>query len=167
MPASGWRVEARILREECGSELVEFALCGSLLLTILFGLMGCSLALYSYHYCAQMAREATRYASVRGSTWTGTTCATTTTYACAATAANITSFVTSITPLGFTAANLSVATTWPGKTATGAVCNTANGTNSPGCIVTVKVTYTFSYSMPFMSQTPLTLSSTSNLIITQ
>ncbi len=129
--------------------------------------MGCSLALYSYHYCAQMAREATRYAAVRGSTWAGTACATTTTYACAATAANVASFVTSITPLGFSAGSLSVATTWPGTTATGLACTITNGTNSPGCIVNVKVTYAFSYQMPFMPQTPLTLSSTSNFIITQ
>ncbi len=158
---------ASLVREESGSELVEFSFSAILLLTVIFGIAGCALALYAYHYCAQMAREATRYAAVRGATWTGIPCATTATYSCAATASNVASYVVSITPNGFSAANLSVVTTWPGTTATGAICSATHVNNSPGCIVSVQVSYAFSYAMPFLPQTPLNLSSTSRVTITE
>jgi Flp pilus assembly protein TadG len=166
-----WRQVRGVLhtlgREESGSELIEFSIASTLLLMTIFGILDCSRALYSYHYCAQVAREATRYASVRGSTWSGTSCATTSTYACAATSTDVTNYVKSITPFGFSASNLSVTTTWPGTTAKGTSCNLILIYNSPGCMVNVKVAYNFNYVLPFLPKTTLALSSTSKLMITQ
>ena len=152
---------------ESGSELIEFALAVPVLLLVIFGIMDCSRAMYSYHYCAQVAREATRYSAVRGSTWAGQSCLTVSSYACMATASDVTNFVSSITPMGFSAANLVVTTTWSGLEANGTDCSTTNVNNSPGCIVTVKVAYVFSYALPLLPTAPLNLSSTSNLTITQ
>src|ERR1019366_8478508 len=56
------------LRGECGSSLVEYAVVFSLLITMLLGIADFSRALYSFHFVSNAAREATRYAAVRGST---------------------------------------------------------------------------------------------------
>jgi Flp pilus assembly protein TadG len=154
-------------RDESGSELIEFSIASTLLLMTIFGILDCSRALYSYHYCAQVAREATRYASVRGATWTGTSCATPSTFSCAANSTDVTNYVKSITPFGFSASNLVVTTTWPGTNATGTSCNLLLIYNSPGCMVNVKVAYAYSYVLPFLPRTALALSSTSRLSITQ
>jgi Flp pilus assembly protein TadG len=53
--------------DETGSSLVEFALSSTVLLMAIFGVLDCSCALYADHYVANAAREATRYAMVRGS----------------------------------------------------------------------------------------------------
>ena len=57
---------------ESGSSLIEFALSVSLLMMVVFGIMGLSLAAFSDHFVAIAAQAATRYASVRGSTWFST-----------------------------------------------------------------------------------------------
>jgi len=151
--------------DQSGSELVEFSLSVAILFTVIFGIMDCSRALYVDHYVAYVANEATRYAMVRGSSWQGTSCATTKSFSCDATSSDITNMVTSITPLGFTASNLSVNTTWPGTTPAGSSCATANGLNSPGCIVQVTVSYSFKFVLPFLPINTLNLQSTSSVAI--
>src|ERR1039458_73601 len=80
-----------VLGEE-GSALVEFAFVLILVLTFMFGIMDFSRFLYTDHFLSGAAREGTRYAMVRGSTWT-TACASTTTFSCNASAANVISYV--------------------------------------------------------------------------
>ena len=104
--------------EESGSELVEFALSSSLLLLVIFGIMDCSRALYTYHYVAQAARLGTRYAAVRGVSATGLLCGTSP-FQCVATASDVSNYVKSISPLGLSASNLSVATDVAGNDADG------------------------------------------------
>ena len=60
---------ASVLCEEGGS-LVEMALSCLILIPVVFGIIQLSIALYCYHYAADAAREATRWAIVRGSTCT-------------------------------------------------------------------------------------------------
>ena len=48
--------------------MVEMALSMIILLTILFGLIEMCLALYTYHFVSDAAREGSRYAIVHGST---------------------------------------------------------------------------------------------------
>jgi Flp pilus assembly protein TadG len=153
--------------DESGSEQIEFALSSTLLLTVIFGILACCQTLYANHFVAHAAREATRYAMVRGSTWQGTTCASTTSFSCVASTNDVKNFVVSVTPLGFQASNLSVATSWPGTTPLGAGCASTNGNNSPGCIVVVKVTYTYDYVLPFVPHTSLAMISTSSFPISQ
>ena len=154
------------LRDDDGSELLEFALASTVLLMGIFGIMDCSRAVYSYHYCAQVARQASRFASVRGASWSGTSC-TTSSYACMATSTDVTNYVKSVTPLGFAATNLTVTTTWPGTTAAGADCSATNVNNSPGCVVSVKVAYAFTFVLPYLPNPVLNLASTSKVTISQ
>lgn len=170
-----WQITMRNrLARERGSVLVEFAVVIVVLLTIMFGIMDFSRALYVYHFLSEAAREASRYAMVRGSTWTAG-CATTTTYSCKATAANVTSFVQSITPPGInstwvtggcpSATNPCVNTTWLTTTPTGTACTA----DSPGCRVQVQVTYPLKYILtPFyLPKTTQTLQSTSVMVISE
>ena len=164
-PKRLWHAE--LLRDESGGELIEFAISATVLLMMIFGIMDLSRAMYSYHYVAVAARQATRYASVRGATWTSTLCLLSAQYQCAATPASVTTFVKSVTPLGFNAANLVVTTTWPGTSPTGADCSLLNINNSPGCVVSVKVVYTFNFILPFLPKSAMVLSSTSQVMIVQ
>jgi Flp pilus assembly protein TadG len=134
---------------------------------MIFGIIDISRAMYSYHYVAIAARQATRYASVRGATWASTLCLLSAQFQCAATSSSVTTFVKSVTPLGFNASNLTVTTTWPGTTPTGADCSTANVNNSVGCVVSVKVAYSYNFILPFLPKNAMVLSSTSKVMIVQ
>jgi len=83
-------------KNERGGTLVEFALAITILLTLIFGIMDFSQAMYAYHFVSNAAREASRYASLRGSTFT-TACASPPplAYACEAAPADITAYVRS------------------------------------------------------------------------
>ncbi len=156
----------RFHEDESGSSLLEFTLSATVLLMIIFGIMDGSRALYADHYVSEMAREATRYAMVRGSTWAAA-CTSAPSYNCKANNDNITSYVKGITPMGVNPGSLTVATTWPGTNASGAACITINGMNSPGCIVTSKLSYNFNFVLPFLPTNTLVLTSTSSVTIQQ
>ena len=51
---------------EDGGSLVEMALACLILIPVLFGIIQVSIGLYCYHFAASAAREATRWAMVRG-----------------------------------------------------------------------------------------------------
>jgi Flp pilus assembly protein TadG len=157
----------RIAKEDSGSGLIEYGLSTSVMLMVIFGLLDMSRALYADHYVSNVAREATRYAMVRGATWNGAACTTPSTFSCTATATDIANYVTSDTPPGFSASSLTVNATWPGTTASGATCSATGVNNTPGCIVTVQVTYNFNVNLPFLPANVFTLSSTSSRIIAQ
>ena len=159
-----------------GSTLVEFSLVASLLLLFMLGIMDFSKFLYTYHFVSEVAREGTRYAAVRGATFAGTSCTLTPlTYGCAATAANVSGYVQSLTPPGMKSSSLTVTPTWPGTAPTGAVtsCNTTVTTNgvkdSPGCLVQVFVSYPYKFIFPFLPSgaSTYTVSSTSEMVISQ
>ena len=157
-----------VLGEE-GSALVEFAFVLILVLTFMFGIMDFSRFLYTYHFLSEVAREGTRYAMVRGSSWGSTACASTITFSCNATAANVISYVQGLTPPGITASSLTVLPTWPGTAPTGAAtaCSTTKGSNSPGCLVQVQVSYPYKFLFPFLPQSTWTIASTSQVVILQ
>ncbi len=86
---------------ERGSALVEFGLIMTVLFTMIFGIMDFSRAMFAYHYVSFAAHEATRYASVHGSTYT-TQCPTASPWVStnncqvsASSTANVTNFVQS------------------------------------------------------------------------
>jgi Flp pilus assembly protein TadG len=157
----------RLVKDEDGSELVEFACASSILFACLFGIMGICNACAAYHFTSYSAREATRYAMVRGATWKGTSCASVTTTNCMATAANVTSFVQSAVPIGLKVSNLTVTTTWSGAALSGGsmACVTTNGTNSPGCVVRVNVKYNFTYGFPYLPSAALDLQASSSVVV--
>jgi Flp pilus assembly protein TadG len=141
----------RTLRADGGSSLVEFAMASIILFTLVFGLLAICLALYSYNVTAEAAREATRYAIVRGSACTSFATA------CPATATDIKTYVQGIGFPGINPASLSVPDDccWP------------KGNNNPGNPVQVTVQYTFPLVIPFVPRRILTMSSTSQMLISQ
>ena len=170
------RQDSKVRERERGSTLLEFALVITVLLTLIFGIIDFSRAIYAYHFVSNAAREATRYASVRGSacnTWAA---------ACPAASTDVTSYVQSIVSSGIyvssvttgtppnTAGALGVTTTWPATTGSGVTCLSGGQTktNYPGCIVTVKVQYSYGFTLPYLaSLSKISMSSTSKFVISQ
>ncbi len=150
-----------------GSSLIEFALTVSILLMMIFGIMDFSRAIYVNHFLANTAREATRYAMVRGSSWRGAVCSTVTSFGCTASATNVAAYVSVLAPNGVDPASIVTTTTWPGTDVNGAGCAVAGALNSPGCTVRVRLTYSFAFALPFLPKNALLLSSTSQVTIAQ
>jgi Flp pilus assembly protein TadG len=156
-----------ISRQE-GDSLSEFAVVSVVLFMVVFGIIDCSRALYAYHFVSYAARDGARYAIVRGYTFNGTSCTTVSTYSCAASSTNVTSYVRAIVPPGISSTSLSVNASWPGTAPTGAATSCpSTSTNSPGCLVTVQVSYPYTFSLPFIPQKSMTLSSTASMVIAQ
>jgi Flp pilus assembly protein TadG len=144
----------RKLRGEDGNNLIEYALTFMFFMSMVLGIVDFSRALYSYHFLSDAAREATRWAAVRGATCTNDGSCT-----AAASSADIIAYVTNITPPGLNPTGLTTTPSWPG---TG---NCPGANNNPGCPVDVTVSYQFNFVVPFIRTTPLTLSSSSEMII--
>ncbi len=151
----------------------------------MFGIMDFSRAVYSYHFISEAAREATRYAAVRGSTF-GTACSNPqpVAYKCEAAAGDVKALVQSLVPAGMhvtstnascgtpSAGQLNVCTSWPGTAptgATGACPATPAGGENPGCLVKVQLQYTYGFTLPFVSRdaSNITMTSTSETVIQQ
>jgi Flp pilus assembly protein TadG len=165
------RRATRRQRNQRGTALVEFAFIFLLLVTLLFGIMGFSQAVYCYHFVNNAAKTATRWAAVNGSTCAddgscngaggmnnGT-----------ASAAAIQTYVGTLIPDGIDSAKVTTTATWP---STNGACLT--NAKSPGCIVQVTVSYPYTFVFPLMPSTPTTapctqagicFSSTSKMII--
>jgi Flp pilus assembly protein TadG len=164
---------SRLAHEECGSTLVEFAITGWLMIVLLFGAFEGAFAMYVYHFTTYAAQQGTRFAMVRGYTWSeniATNCSTspppsfTMPYTCTASSGDIQNYVQSLATGGINPSSVTVNTTnWPGTTPDGASCSTAN---SQGCMVKVTVSYTYNL-LPFLAKTGLTMSATSEKVILQ
>jgi len=154
-------------RDEAGSALVEMALCIGLVLLVIFGIMECSLAVYTEHYVESAAASAARYASVRGSTYSGTSCASPTSSYCEAGSSDIQNYVRANADPGITAASLSVTASWPGTTGGTGACDTTQGDDSPGCLVTVTVTYPFTFVLPAPWNRSMTFNAVRSMVISQ
>lgn len=143
---------------ERGSTLVEFALVFILFMTVLLGIAGFGHALYTYHFVSNVAREATRWAAVNGST-----CATDSSCTAPATSSDIDAYVKSLAPPGITPANITTTVTYPTVASGPTICATTN--NAPGCTVEVQVSYPFTFIFPLLPTNPLTMSSSSEMVI--
>jgi Flp pilus assembly protein TadG len=144
-----------------GSALVEFALSVTIMATLLFGTMAISMALYSYHFIAEAAREGSRYAMVRG---TGCTSYSGFTSACPATSAQIQTYVRSLSFPGINPNNMSVTAAYAAYPA-GGTCTPSSACNNPGNQVTVTVSYQLPVSIPFVPARTLTMTSRSQMVI--
>ncbi|HEY2467288.1 MAG TPA: TadE family protein [Terracidiphilus sp.] len=143
--------------------IAEFALSATILIAVIIGIYETSFALYSYAYVSDAAREATRYAIVRGSACTGfSECSST---PVGATSAQIQAYVQSLGYPGISSKNLTVTTTWP---TTGSACTPISSPcNNPGNLVKVIVAYQFPLNIPFVPRTTINMSSTSEMVISQ
>ena len=145
-----------------GQTLVETALSIAALLMFIIGSAEIGLAAYSYHFISDASREATRYAIVRGSTW-GTPCLTYNSAGCTAASTDIQEYVQNLGLPGIQSSNLTVTPTWA-STLGGSSCPTCN---AAGDVVQVQVKYAFPFSVPFVPRRILTMSSTSEMVISQ
>jgi len=156
-----------ILSEE-GSNLVETALTIGILMTLLIGLLQITLAAYAYHYVSYAAREATRWAIVRGANCTGLT-------GCGAANSDIKAYVQNLGYPGIDPANLDTTTTWythtidpTTNTVSLSVCGTdPDDCNLPQNQVKVLVTYNLSLNIPFVRSATIPITSTSAMMISQ
>ncbi|HLI03888.1 MAG TPA: TadE/TadG family type IV pilus assembly protein [Terracidiphilus sp.] len=162
----------RLSRREHGSALVEFAMSALILMGILVGVTEFAVAMYAYHFLSSAAQQGTRFAMVRGSTWSEyetDNCSTsappnfTMPYDCTASSTDIQNYVQSLATPGISPGSVTVSATWPGLTPDGTSCATAN---SQGCLVKVKVSYSFQF-LPFQNLSAMSLSATSEGVILQ
>ncbi len=151
---------SRILRDGSGSSLVEFALCSTILIMFWFGLVQSCLVLYSYNVVSDAARSATRYAVVRGSSCSGMP-------DCGISAAQLQTYLRGHAFPGINSTNLSAVVTWfqasTSQPTTWAACG--GQCNDPGDAVSVQVTYKVPLNIPFWRNASLTLTSTSQMVI--
>ncbi len=150
-----------------GSALVEMAIGCTVLVALVIGTMQTCLALYAYHYTAQVARMATRYAMVRGNT----SCTNTPNLAnCNATGTEITTYVQGLGFPGIQSTGVSVTTNWCASNnttpATWATCS-GSASNAPGNLVKITVAYPYAVHIPFSSSLALNVHSTSEAVISQ
>ena len=141
---------------ERGATLVELALALTLLFVFVFGTIDFSQAAYAYHFVSEAAREATRYAMVRGSACRSLP-------DCNIDSAAVGDYVKTLVPSGINSSAVTVTTTWldPGT----GQCQAPNG---PGCAVNVKVTYTYKFNFPLISNlASIDMNSTSQMVISQ
>ena len=127
-------------RSERGSMLVEGALCLTVYLMILFGTIDFGRMVFAYNFVSYAAREAARYAMVRGTTHPTT-------------AAALLTYVQG-EAIGLNSGSITVTPTWTPD-------------HTPGSTVQVLVQYSFQPIAPYMPGGPITLSSTSKMLISQ
>lgn len=120
------------------------------LMTFVFVLMEICIVFYSYGMISECAREATRYAIVRGST-----CLTSSSTSCTASAATINTYATGRGYPNIGGGTPVATTTFP------------DGNQAPGSRVKVAVTYTVSIKLPFVPKNSLALNSSSEMYILQ
>jgi Flp pilus assembly protein TadG len=153
---------------ESGASIVETALALTILLPLIFGVMEACLAAYTYHYISEAARAATRYAIVRGSSLT-TDCAAPGYATCIAQGgSNTGDIATYVQHLGFPGIDptkMTVNSTW--LKSDGTACGTTDICKPPGNQVKVTIHYGFPLSIPWVPANTWTLTSTSQMVISQ
>jgi Flp pilus assembly protein TadG len=145
-------------RKQRGSTMVETALMLSVLLVMMFGIIGFGHALYTYHFVSNAAREATRWASVRGHTCTALS------GGCPASTSDVQTYVSNVSGMGLDPAKITATTTWIAPPNNLAVCKTQP--NNPGCVVEVQVQYSYQFLLPILPS-GFTMQSTSQMVISQ
>lgn len=157
----------RCLRNEEGATLFETAVASTIFLAMLIGVLQMMLAVSTFNYVSDAAREGTRYAIVRGSA----SCTNTPSLSnCNATAGQIQTYVQGISYPGMKAASLSITTTWLSASSsypTSWSACTSGTCNAPGNLVKIVATYPFSFSVPFVPKATINLTSTSQMVISQ
>lgn len=160
------RAIARARRED-GTAAFEMAISCTVLMAMLFGVCEMSIAMYDGHFTSEAARQATRWASVRGSA----SCANTPNIShCSASATDIQTYVQNLGYPGIIWSNVTVTTKWCAASTTypttWSTC-TAGTANLPKNMVQVTVGYPFGFHVPFSSNLSFNLSSTSEMVISQ
>jgi Flp pilus assembly protein TadG len=165
---------------ELGASLVEYAFILIIFLSLIMGISGFGHALFTYHHVNNVAKEGTRYATVRGSTCTNDgSCA------APATLSDVQAYIQGFTPPSIDYSKMTItgcglsgqsACTESGPEVCSATVGSIPATpNYPGCTVKVTVSYPYNFMFPLIRSTttitaPCTtagfcMSSTSEMII--
>ena len=152
----------RHVREEEGSAAMEFAAAAAVFFMTMIGLMKICLAVYTYHYVAEVAREGTRWAIVRGTSCRGFSSR------CPANAdgSDTTAYVKSLSYPGISPSLLTVTSAYS-QYPVGRACTPSTSCNNPGDLITVQVQYAFPLDIPFMPKRTLNMTSSSSMVIQQ
>jgi Flp pilus assembly protein TadG len=137
-------------------EMVVAAAC---FFALLFGIIDFGRALYTYGFVGQLAREGARWWIVRGTT--SCTNSNNQLNDCNATTAQVTSYVQSLNEGATNAPSIQV------SPAPVSCPNGAAAAVSPGCTVSVKVTYPFTFIMGYLPGAQINMSSTSEMVVSQ
>jgi Flp pilus assembly protein TadG len=140
-----------LAQSEIGGSMIEFALSLTALMTFVFVLMEVCIVFYTYGMISECAREATRYAIVRGST-----CLTSSSTSCTASATTISNYAKGLGYPNIGGGTLAVGTTF-----------IPSGNQAPGSQVKVDIKYTVSIKVPFVPKNSLQLDSSSEMYILQ
>ena len=155
---------------EEGATIIEFAWASVAMFTLLFGLLETCLAVYSYDFTSEAARDGARYMVVRGAKCTGTG------FACAADNSVVQTYLQSENFPAINSGNLTTHTYWytqaaaPPNMTWSTLC--ATDTYSAACgvqgnAVKVVVTYPFTMNIPFMPPLAISMSNSSQMVISQ
>ncbi len=146
---------------ERGASMVEFAIASTAIMLVMFGILEFGRALYIYHTVSNAARIGSRWAMVRGSGCD-------TLDHCGATSSDIADYVTRQVPM-LDSGTLTVTAKWSTAKGPSSTCTSKSptGDNASGYVVCVTASYPFNFAIPFVSNTPLTISSTSSMVISQ
>jgi len=163
----------RKLKGEGGNDIIEYAFIFMIFMSMLLGIVDFSRVLYTYHFLSNEAREATRWAAVNGADCGPQTSTNPSgDNSCdgvggmnngTASGSDILAYVQNHTPPGIDRTKINVTATWTVGLNGPTTCTTTP--QAPGCTVEVQVSYPFTFIVPFIRSTPLTLSSTSEMII--
>jgi Flp pilus assembly protein TadG len=156
------RIARNLAWDEQGSNLVEQAIVVTMFLALIFGIIDFGRALYTYHLVSSSAREGTRYGTVRGS---ASALCTGTAGGCSPQGDEIGPYLqNAATGIGINPASLQVQVQYYASANMGC---TANDVYNPGCIVQVRVRYPFRFMFPLLPALTYTMTSTSQMIISQ
>lgn len=164
-------------KRQRGAALVEYAFTFIFSVALFLGIMEFGHALYAYHFVNNAAKEATRWAAVNGANCSSDS-------SCNGTApmnngpaklTDVSTYVQNHIPAGIdttkvTTTACGLADTAACAASTPQVCTRAVGTqpatpNAPGCTVQVQVNYSFNFVFPLIPGSPISMSSTSDMII--
>ena len=139
-----------------GASMVEFTIVATALLLVMFGILEFGRVMYTYHTVSNAARIGARWAMVRGSGCSVID-------HCGASSSDISNYVQSVVPM-VDSGSMTITASWSNSTDPSTDC-AAGGTNDPGHLVCVTVSYPFNFALPFVSNSALTLTSTSKMVI--
>ena len=153
--------------DERGATILEFAFVMVLTFVLIFAIIDFARALYSYHFISEAAREATRYAAVRG-----TACNSAAVSPCPVGAPEIQNYVNQLVPAGIDASKVLTNPKFTGIPGSLPMCTGPNPI--AGCPVEVDIQYDFNfifpasfYNLPPISYLPstITMHSESQMIV--
>jgi Flp pilus assembly protein TadG len=147
-----------------GAVLIEQALIIPILVALFFGIIDMGRALYSYTYVSYIARDATRWASVRSTNLNGPPAP--------VDPGDVTNYVKNVSGMGLDTARITANTSFVAPPNATPLCPGGTGNSllnrKPGCVVQVTVNYNFRFFFfPVIPVRTLPMSSESQMIITR